>query len=129
VAGLPPIGSLFAAFLGINPIAQLLPSAAAAHVSAAQYDFLTGRGFFPSLISAPFGTGLHLAFVMAAVLCFAAGVFSWLRGREKPGSEPVEQDAETGLAGAGQAAMLEAGAGAPPERIPASAGSSGMEEA
>jgi len=45
VAALPPIGSLFAAFLGFNPIHQLLPSAAAAHVSAAHYSYLTGRGF------------------------------------------------------------------------------------
>jgi MFS family permease len=141
VAGLPPIGSLFAAFLGINPIQQLLPSAAAAHVSAAQYDYLTGRGFFPGLISGPFGSGLHQAFVMAAVLCFAAAVFSWLRGRETPSATVVSQAAQTaageepgpgehglgehglgehglgeaGFAGAGEAAMLEAGAGAPPE--------------
>src|SRR5206468_7554050 len=52
---LPPIGLLFAAFLGFNPIQQLLPSASAAHVSSAQYSQLTGQGFFPHLISGPFG--------------------------------------------------------------------------
>jgi hypothetical protein len=114
VAQLPPIGLLFASFLGFNPIQQLLPSASAAHVSQSHYDFLTGRGFFPDLISAPFGHGLHLAFFMAAVLCFLAAVFSWLRGK---GTPPVHrslvEETEDGLDGAGEAAMQEAGAGAP----------------
>jgi MFS family permease len=116
VAALPPIGLLFASFLGFNPIQQLLPSASAAHVSASQYSYLTGRSFFPSLISGPFGDGLHLAFLMAAVLCFAAAVFSWFRGRgiaDVPTERPLLEETEDGLAGAGEAAMQEAGAGAP----------------
>jgi MFS family permease len=117
VAQLPPIGLLFASFLGFNPIQQLLPSASVAHVSQAHYDFLTGRGFFPDLISSPFGQGLHLAFLMAALLCFLAAVFSWLRG---PGPtqappRPLLEGTEDGLAGAGEAAMMEATAGAPVE--------------
>jgi len=114
VAELPPIGLLFASFLGFNPIQQLLPSASAAHVSAAQYSELTGRGFFPHLISGPFGDGLHLAFAMAAGLCFLAAVFSWLRGR---GTPPVHhsflEETEEALEGSGDAVMQEAGAGAP----------------
>jgi MFS family permease len=113
VAGLPPIGSLFAAFLGFNPIQQLIPSAAAAHVSTAHYAYLTGRGFFPNLISGPFGNGLHLAFGMAAALCLIAAVFSALRGG---GLTKVHRslltESEEGLAGAGEVAMIEAGAGA-----------------
>ena len=62
-SALPPIGLLFASFLGFNPIQQLLPSASAAHVTTSQYSYLTGRSFFPSLISGPFGHGLHLAFL------------------------------------------------------------------
>ena len=114
LSALPPIGLLFASFLGFNPIQQLLPSASAAHVSAAQYQELTGRGFFPHLISGPFGDGLHLAFAMAAALCFLAAVFSWLRGR---GTPPVHRsllaETEEGLDGAGAAVMQESGAGAP----------------
>jgi MFS family permease len=117
LSGLPPIGLLFASFLGFNPIQQLLPSASSAHVSAGQYAELTGRGFFPHLISGPFGDGLHRAFGMAAALCFLAAVFSWLRGR---GTPPVHRSlltkTEEGLAGSGEAAMQEAGAGAPLER-------------
>jgi MFS family permease len=114
VAQLPPIGLLFASFLGFNPIQQLLPSASAAHVSQAHYDFLTGRGFFPDLISSPFGHGLHLAFLMAAVLCFLAAVFSWLRGpgTARASRRPLLQETEDGLAGSGEVAMMEAGAGA-----------------
>jgi MFS family permease len=114
VSALPPIGLLFAAFLGYNPIQQLLPSASAAHVSAGHYAFLTGRGFFPDLISGPFGHGLHLAFGIAAAFCFVAAVFSWLRGSGRPAQErPLLEETEEGLAGSGQAAMQEAGAGAP----------------
>jgi hypothetical protein len=91
-----------------------LPSASAAHVSAAQYQELTGRGFFPHLISGPFGHRPHLAFAMAAALYFLAAVFSWLRGR---GTPPVHrsllEETEEGLAGAGEVAMQEAGAGSP----------------
>jgi hypothetical protein len=112
IANLPPIGTLFAAFLGFNPIHQLLPSAHAAHVSAAHYSFLTGRGFFPHLISGPFGHGLHLAFYLAAAVCLLAAVFSALRGghRETVGRTRAEA-MELGLAGAGDVAMAEAGAG------------------
>jgi hypothetical protein len=116
VANLPPIGSLFSAFLGFNPIQQLLPSAAAAHVSSAHYAFLTGRSFFPSLISGPFGHGLHLAFLMAAFCCFLATAFSWLRGptlAELPEHQTRTEATEAGLAGAGEAAMEEIGAGSP----------------
>ena len=113
VASLPPIGLLFAAFLGFNPIHQLLPSAAAAHVSGAHYAFLTGRGFFPSLIAGPFGQGLHAAFAVAAGLCVAAAVCSWLRGATAaPVRRTFAAEAEDGFAAAGDVAMQEVGAGA-----------------
>ena len=113
IAGLPPIGSLFSAFLGFNPIHQLLPSATAAHVSTGDYHYLTGRGFFPSLISGPFGKGLHAAFTAAAVLCFLAAVFSWLRGSgaEARLRRSWRAESEEGYAAVGEVAMQEAGAG------------------
>jgi MFS family permease len=112
IATLPPIGTLFAAFLGYNPIQQLLGSASAAHVTTAQYADLTGRGFFPHLISGPFGYGLHLAFFMAAGACLLAAVFSWLRGPSVPQPPRTHrEETEEGLAEAGDLAMLEAGAG------------------
>ncbi|MGH9076939.1 MAG: MFS transporter, partial [Acidimicrobiales bacterium] len=80
VARLPPIGSLFSAFLGFNPIQQLLgPTGVLQHLSPTQVHFLTGRSFFPRLISGPFATGLHLAFDFAAAACGIAAVASHLR--------------------------------------------------
>jgi MFS family permease len=112
IAGLPPIGVLFSAFLGNNPIQQLLGSAANAHVTAAHYSYLTGRDFFPSLIAGPFGAGLHLAFALAAGCCFVAAGFSWARGGAAPRlRRRFAIEAEEGYAGAGEAAMLESGAG------------------
>jgi len=112
IAQLPPIGTLFAAFLGFNPVHQLLPSAQAAHVSTAHYQYLTGRGFFPHLISGPFGHGLHLAFYLAAGICLLAATTSMLRGGV-PGTlgRNRAEAIDLGMAGAGEVAMAEAGAG------------------
>ncbi len=78
-AALPPVSSLFAAFLGYNPMKTILgPSLA--HLSAARVHFLTGRRFFPSLISSPFHHGLVEAFSFALVACLVAAGASWMRG-------------------------------------------------
>ncbi len=79
VSHLPPTGALFAAFLGYNPMRTLLGSALS-HVSAAKAAYLTGRSFFPSLISPPFMAGLGMAFDFAAAACTVAAVASWFRG-------------------------------------------------
>jgi MFS family permease len=82
VANEPPIGSLFSAFLGYNPIQQLLaPTGALAHLSHSQVAYLTGRSFFPKLIAPPFATGLRLAFDFAAGATAIAVVASALRGK------------------------------------------------
>jgi MFS family permease len=96
VSHLPPVGSLFAAFLGYNPMATLLGPAALHHMTAAQAHYITGRSFFPHLISAPFGRGLQKAFDFAAAACLLGAVASLLRGGKyhhiEPGDEkrPVE---------------------------------------
>jgi MFS family permease len=79
VASLPPVGSLFAAFLGYNPIKALL-GPTLAHMSAAHAAYLTGRSFFPHLISASFGTGLRNALDFALGAAALATIASWLRG-------------------------------------------------
>jgi MFS family permease len=82
VANEPPIGSLFSAFLGYNPIKELLgPTGALTHLSASQASYITGRSFFPNLIEQPFAAGLHLAFTFAAVATLIAVIASALRGR------------------------------------------------
>jgi MFS family permease len=60
IASLPAVGSIFAAFLGYNPMAKLLGSPAHAGVSAAQYHQITGKTFFPHLIANPFLHGLEI---------------------------------------------------------------------
>ena len=74
VGQLPPVGSLFAAFLGYNPVHQLLaPTGVLQRLPAHNVAVLTGRRFFPELISGPFHHGLVIVFSMAmAVLVLAA---------------------------------------------------------
>ena len=81
VASLPPVGSLFSSFLGYNPLESLLGSQSGAGVSSAQWQKLTGKSFFPNLISAPFHDGLVIVFSMAIAMSFIAAIFSALRGR------------------------------------------------
>jgi MFS family permease len=81
IGALPPVSSLFAALLGVNPIRHLLASnGALAALPASAQRTLTGRGFFPSLISAPFHHGLAIVFATGAGLALLAAVASLLRG-------------------------------------------------
>ncbi|GII57347.1 MFS transporter [Planotetraspora thailandica] len=85
VAGLPPVATLFAAQLGINPIQHLLqPTGALSSLSAGQVADLTGRQFFPHLISSAFHDGLVVVFAVGAALALLAALASALRGRPRP---------------------------------------------
>ena len=79
ISHLPPVSSLFAAFLGYNPMRNLLgPSLS--HLSSAHAAYLTGHSFFPQLIAGPFMDGLREAFDFAVVASLLAAGASWLRG-------------------------------------------------
>jgi MFS family permease len=111
ISHIPAIGSLFSAFLGINPIQTLL----GAHLLAqpgVHASVLLGRSFFPSLIASPFAKGLHMAFLAAALMCFIGAIFSWMRGGgvQRHGHS-MSAEAQEGLAGVGDIAMAEAGVG------------------
>jgi MFS family permease len=81
VATLPPVSSLFAALLGVNPVQHLLaPSGVLAKLPVASQRVLTGREFFPHLISGPFHHGLVVVFAVAAALAMLAAFASLLRG-------------------------------------------------
>jgi MFS family permease len=81
VGSLPPVSSMFAAVLGVNPLQHLLaPSGALARLSPAHQQLITGREFFPDLISAPFHHGLQVVFAVAAALGLLAALASLLRG-------------------------------------------------
>ena len=79
-AHLPPISVLFAAFLGYNPIQHLLGAHVLAGLSAHSQALLTGRSFFPQLISKPFHSGLDNAFIFSIVACLVAAAASSMRG-------------------------------------------------
>jgi MFS family permease len=82
VATLPPVSSLFASVLGVNPIQHLLaPTGVLARLPAASQAALTGRTFFPSLLSGPFHSGLIVVFSVSAALSVLAGLASLLRGK------------------------------------------------
>ncbi len=80
VSHLPPVATLFASFLGYNPMATLLGPHVLHGLPAGQARQLTGRSFFPHLISSPFHTALVYAFVFAIAACLVAAVASLLRG-------------------------------------------------
>jgi len=89
VANLPPVASLFAAFLGYNPMGQLIPADALHALTAAQQATVTGTKFFPELLSGPFMVGIKIAFSISAVLYLFAAIASWLGG-----STATAEDAE-----------------------------------
>jgi MFS family permease len=84
VATLPPVSSLFASVLGVNPIQHLLePTGVLAKLPAASQATLTGREFFPSLLAGPFHSGLVVVFGVSATLSVLAGLASLLRGKRQ----------------------------------------------
>jgi MFS family permease len=79
ISHLPPVGILFASFLGYNPMHELL-GPTLQQVPAHNAAYLTGPTFFPHLIAGPFANGLHVAFDFAIVACLIAAAASWMRG-------------------------------------------------
>ncbi len=113
ISHIPAIGSLFSAFLGVNPMQQLLGPHILAQTGV-HTSVLLGRSFFPNLIEAPFARGLHMAFLVAAGLCFVGAVFSWMRGAGAAHLvHAIPEEDEEGFAGVGQSVMSEVGVGSP----------------
>ncbi|MGH3622061.1 MAG: MFS transporter [Sciscionella sp.] len=89
VATLPPVSTLFAAFLGSNPVQHLLSgSGVLATLPAHNVALLTGTRFFPALISGPFHHGLLIVFGTAAGMAVVAALASLLRGARYFHAEP-----------------------------------------
>ncbi len=82
VSHLPPISVLFAAFLGYNPIKELLKPSVLNSISSKNKAIIFGHGFFPQLISSSFTSGLHEAFIFAIIVCIIAAAASWFRGKK-----------------------------------------------
>jgi MFS family permease len=83
VAHLPPVSTMFAALLGYNPIHNLLdPTGVLSKLTPQQVGVLTGKQFFPHIISGPFHHGLVIVFTAAAIMSFTGAMVSLLRGRQ-----------------------------------------------
>jgi MFS family permease len=102
ISHLPPIGVLFAAFLGYNPMQQLL-GPLLSHLSPAHAAYVVGRQFFPNLITGPFHDGIGVAFGFAIAACVVGAIASAFTGRPKDGAgnaEPLGAEL-AGVAGEG----------------------------
>ncbi len=83
VSHLPPVSTMFAALLGYNPVQNLLaPYGVLSKLPASHVAVLTGRQFFPQLISAAFHHGLVIVFTAAAIMSLAGALVSLLRGKQ-----------------------------------------------
>jgi EmrB/QacA subfamily drug resistance transporter len=108
IAHLPAVAVLFAAFLGYNPIQQLLGGQLAT-LPPDQASFLTGRSFFPNLISGPFQDGLAVAFGFAIVVCLIGAIASLLtKSKKSAASESVGEElaAVAGESGGGPSELV-----------------------
>ncbi len=92
LAKLPPTATLFAALLGYNPMAHLLPGPVRAHLPPSRAATLLGERFFPHLIASPFMGALRIVFVFSMAMSVVAAIASLLRGRHfiwDEGTEPA----------------------------------------
>ena len=87
IAQLPPVGTLFAAFLGYNPIGELLGPQVLSQLPAQNAANLTGLEFFPRLISGPFHDGLVIVFWLAIAMAVVGALASLLRSRKVSAAE------------------------------------------
>jgi MFS family permease len=87
IAHLPPVSTVFSAMLGYNPVQNMLaPTGLLKTLPAKNVAVLTGRQFFPTLISGPFHHGLTIVFTAAALMALTGAAVSWMRGK-KPEDE------------------------------------------
>ncbi|WP_206812327.1 hypothetical protein [Paradesulfitobacterium ferrireducens] len=82
VSNLPPTGALFAAFLGYNHMAHLLPAPVLQQLPQASQQFILGKVFFSELIAPAVMSSLHSAFYISAALSLIAAVASFMRGKK-----------------------------------------------
>ena len=83
IAHLPPVSTVFSAMLGYNPIQNMLaPTGLLKTLPAKNVAILTGRQFFPTLISGPFHHGLMIVFTAAALMALTGAAVSWMRGKK-----------------------------------------------
>jgi MFS family permease len=83
IASLPPVSTLFASFLGYNPLRGLLAqSGELTRLPARNVAALTDKQFFAHLISGPFHQGLVVVFSAAIVMSVTGALVSLSRGKQ-----------------------------------------------
>jgi hypothetical protein len=93
------VSTVFAAFLGYNPIRHLLgPTGALSQIPASSARVLTSKRYFPHLIGSAFHHGLVVVFAAGAAISAIAAVVSLMRGAPEPttGELPQHGDGQTG---------------------------------
>jgi MFS family permease len=83
MSAIPPTGSLFAAFLGYNPVRTILaaiPQSVLAAISPATIATLTGITWFPVTLARAFMPSLGLSFIIGAAISLAGALLSAMRG-------------------------------------------------
>jgi len=86
LSNIPPTIALFAAFLGYNPMHEIiarLPSSAGAHLNTQAVSTITATTWFPNAIAQSFMGALHVALYLNAGLAIVAAVASLMRGRNQ----------------------------------------------
>jgi MFS family permease len=91
ISKLPPVSTLFAAFLGYNPASHLIGPHVLSQMAPGQRATVTGEQFFPSLLSNAFRKGLHTAFDFGIVMCLLGAAASWTRGGKAPHRVPSDE--------------------------------------
>jgi MFS family permease len=110
IAHLPPVSTVFSAMLGYNPVQNLLaPTGLLRTLPAKNVATLTGRTFFPTLISGPFHHGLMIVFIAAALMALIGAAVSWMRGGKPELDLPSDSEPAAGSAGADSAVSEAAG--------------------
>jgi MFS family permease len=84
----PPVGSLFAAFLGYNPLGTALGALPASATKGADLVTLTSKEYFPQLISGPFHHGLVIVLMLAILMSLVGAAASLFRGPRYIHTEP-----------------------------------------
>jgi MFS family permease len=110
IGHLPPVSTVFSAMLGYNPVSTMLaPTGLLKTLPASNVSLLTGKTFFPTLISAPFHHGLTIVFIAAATMSVLGAIVSMLRGKPFVFEDtPAPVPAEPALASAAPVPLADA---------------------
>jgi hypothetical protein len=112
VANRPPVSTLFAAFLGYNPMQKILDPQVLAQLPPANAATVVGKEFFPRLVADSFHHGLVIVFLTAIAISLIGATASLFRGpryiyNETPTVGPRRELDRTHVSGAGNVGTVE----------------------